>query len=189
MSTPSVPPAQPSPPANKTPTANDPNAGRSAPIPPAPDTTGAAESGAVRLTSIPTVEVRDRKRNDADFLLLDESSLDPNRHYRWVRLDENSTAVARRRRQGYRVERRHKQGGPKTLAEPDSRADDAIVIGDLILMSCPKAVAEQRREDTRRRTEQLKASTTAETERAAKEKGIQVIKDPDHGSIRQEILG
>lgn len=139
-----------------------------------------------RLTSIPSVEVRDRKRDDASFLELDDSTRDPNRYYRWVRLDDHTTSVAKRKRQGFRIERQQK-GGVRTLAEPDPRPDNAIVIGDSILMSCPLELHVQRQQSHKRRREALLQSTTAETEQALREKGVTVIKDPDHNRTSIEL--
>lgn len=139
---------------------------------------------------IPSVEVRERKRDDAQILDIDPETADPNLHYRWVRLDPNNRSINRHKRLGYQIEYRKGKGGRpgvRTLAEPDSRADGAICIGDLILMSCPKYLAEQRQETRRRRDEARLQSTSAQTEQMAKEKGVRIIKDPDHD--RETITG
>jgi hypothetical protein len=133
----------------------------------------------------PNVQTQDRKwESNADLLALVESTKEPGRHYRWVRSrgDEYHSAVAKAKLRGYRVELR-KEGGVQTVVEPDSRGDNVIAIGDVILMSCPIAVQRQREDARFRRNEALLASATAETEQMAKEKGISLIKDADHSRI------
>jgi hypothetical protein len=68
-----------------------------------------------------------------DMQQLDESTKDPNRHYRWTRGDR----VNLRKMQGYEVET-NREGGPKTIAPADDVADGTIRMGDLVLMSCPR---------------------------------------------------
>jgi hypothetical protein len=128
------------------------------------------------------INVKERKRQDRSFLDLDQTTLKPDRHYRWVRVskEEHMMQVTKHKLRNYQLET--KKGGVKTLAETDNRPDDVIAIGDLVLMSCPKLDHEQRVRDRQSRTEALLASTSAETERMAKEKGISIIKDADHGS-------
>jgi hypothetical protein len=125
--------------------------------------------------SVPSVEVRDRKRNDAEILDLVEMSKDPNRHYRWVRVDRYNTSVVKHRLRGYVAE--ISTGGIETIAEPDKRGDGHIVVGDVMLMSCPRDLYEQRVADRLARQEATLASTSAETKRMAKEKGIALIQD------------
>ena len=127
---------------------------------------------------VPTVSVHDRKRNDAAFLELDDESLDPSRHYRWVRADKNNSSVVRHRLLGYELETTG--GTVRTTATPDSRGDSAIAIGDVVLMSCPVESFEKRQLESFRRREEILVSTSAETEKRAKEKGIVLIHDEDH---------
>lgn len=133
----------------------------------------------------PDVTVKPRKRQDANILDLDQSSLDPAKHYRWVRCrkDEYMQSVQKHKLRGYQLE---KKGGVKTVVEPDDRPDGIIAIGDLVLMSCPKERHEERRREIHQRTETMLASTSATTEQMAKEKGIEIIKDRDHNKQRQE---
>lgn len=125
---------------------------------------------------IPSVQVRDQKFGEQDFQGLDPRTLNPNRHYRWVRIDANGRSVTRKKIKGYDVETIRKDG-PKTLVDPDKRGDNAIVIGDGVLMSCPKTLHEQRQRTLRKRSEDLLASTSAQTEEEARKKGVRVIKD------------
>lgn len=82
---------------------------------------------------------------------LDENTKDPNRHYRWVRTtkkdDDGSFSVTEKKRLGYEIEIT-REGGVRTLVEPDSTADGSIRMGDLVLMSCPKALRQARENDT-----------------------------------------
>lgn len=78
---------------------------------------------------------------------LDPKTLDPNRHYRWVRTvardDDGSVSVRQKEQMGYEIERL-REGGPKTIAKPDSTGDGSIRMGDLVLMSCPKVLRQER---------------------------------------------
>lgn len=139
------------------------------------------------IKTAPRVLVKARSHKDPQMLDLDQGSLDPNRHYRWVRSrgDESHMAVTKHKLRGYQVETL-KEGGPKPVVELESRPDKVIAIGDLILMSCPKEVHEKRQTARKARTEALLASTSAQTEQMAKEKGVVIVKDPDHGKTTQE---
>ena len=81
---------------------------------------------------------------------LDPRTVDPNRHYRWVRTtmkdDDQSFAVTQKQRLGYEVEK-IREGGVRTIAQPDKTGDGSIRMGDLVLMSCPKALRQARVQD------------------------------------------
>lgn len=88
------------------------------------------------------------KREDLQSIQqLDPATMDPNRHYRWVRTvardDDGSISVRQKQLLGYEIER-IREGGPMTIAKPDSTADGSIRMGDLVLMSCPKALRQER---------------------------------------------
>lgn len=123
------------------------------------------------------VTVKSRNRRDAQLLDLDEKTLDPSRHYRWVRCraDEHLQSVTKHKLRGYTLETT--EGGVKTIAEADKRPDGVIAIGDVVLMSCPKGEHEQQVRARQAHTEQLLASTSATTKEMAKEKGIKLIED------------
>lgn len=81
---------------------------------------------------------------------LREETKDPNRHYRWVRTttrdDDGSISVQQKRQLGYEIEM-HREGGVQTVAKADSTADGSIRMGDLVLMSCPKVLRQERETD------------------------------------------
>lgn len=129
---------------------------------------------------VPAIGVKDRKHEDVTFLQLEDDTMDPERHYRWVRTDANNSSVTRHKVLGYELET--KEGDVKTKATPDNRGDSAITIGDLVLMSCPKEVYDDRVRRKFTMREEILNSTAAETERRAKEKGVKILKDDDsHG--------
>lgn len=80
-------------------------------------------------------EVVSSEMRDVNSLLeLDESTLDPTRHYRWVR--RAPLAVGKAKMKGYEVV--HAESGVRTLAGfLDDAGDGTMVIGDVLLMSCP----------------------------------------------------
>lgn len=135
------------------------------------------------VRKLPDIQVKDRSHKDPGFLDLDESTLDPTRNYRWVRCrsDEHMLSIVRTKLLGYTVETL-REGGPQPRAQFDQRPDGVIAIGDLILMSCPLDKFHQRQREQEGKTEALFASVSAQTEEMAKEKGISVIKDPDHNT-------
>lgn len=75
-----------------------------------------------------------------EVLILDPESLDPTKHYRFVRNDPQN--IARKKVQGYRVVSR-KEDKVKTLTELES-TDDSIQLNDLILMCCHKSTHQAR---------------------------------------------
>lgn len=127
--------------------------------------------------SVPDVTVRDRSHNDASFLEVVESSKDPALHYRWIRLDGTNSAVTKARMRGYKEVLR---GEVDTIAEPEAKHEQYIVVGDVMLMACPKEVYQARMEKRAVRTQTLISSTTIEAERLAASRGIELIKDSDH---------
>lgn len=129
----------------------------------------------------PGIEVRSRSREDSRILDLIEDTKEPGFHYRWVRSrkDENHLAVSRAKLKGYVLV--NQKEGVKTVVAPDNRPDGTIAIGDLVLMKCKMTRYEERNREKRIQREQLLASATADTEKMAKEKGLELIKDPDHG--------
>lgn len=124
-----------------------------------------------------SIEVKDRQYTDADFLRLQEESRDPNRHYRWVRIDETNSSPVRHGLKGYVPVLR---GEVETIASPESKGEDKIILGDLMLMSCPKEDFERRQEARLKLTQDRINSTTIEAEKKAAERGVRIIKDADH---------
>lgn len=135
----------------------------------------------VRRPPLPEISVKARRQQDPGFLDLDPKSLDPSRHYRWVRCrsDEHMVTIMQTKLKGYSIER-DREDGPKTVADLDKRPDKVIAVGDLILMSCPVELFNQRQRDQFDEREALFASVSAQTQEMAKEKGITLIADPDH---------
>jgi hypothetical protein len=132
---------------------------------------------------LPDISVSNRNRGDANFLALVNE--DPTRHYRWVRCrsDEHFMSVTTTKLGGYRLE--HYDDADPTSVRPvaeveERRPDKVIAVGDLILMSCSMEDWERSLREQHNRTEALLASTSAQTEEMAKEKGISIIKDADH---------
>jgi hypothetical protein len=55
-------------------------------------------------------------------------------------------SVRQKQQLGYEIER-DREGGPKTIAKADSTGDGSIRMGDLVLMSCPKVLRQERETD------------------------------------------
>lgn len=112
---------------------------------------------------------------------LDERTMDPNRHYRWVRTtvkdDDNSFAVTQKQRLGYEIEIA-REGGVRTIAQPDKTGDGSIRMGDLVLMSCPKALRQDRVQDNLIFNER-RLGTNSETfkEKTKRQRGAKLIGD------------
>jgi hypothetical protein len=112
---------------------------------------------------------------------LDESTMDPNRHYRWV----HRPSVYRKKAKGYVVETL--EGGVKPLVDVDEKSPDgAIIVGDCILMSKPKVAYEKSVARKFKRNEDMLAATTAQTEEMAREKGVRVFKE-EKGSFQTVV--
>lgn len=127
-------------------------------------------------SNIPPVKVKNRKMRDPEMLSLLPETLDPNRHYRWVRCrtDEHLMSITKHKLAGYQLETM-REGGPQTTVEPDVHPDKRIAIGDLVLMSCPLEMYQERTRESDRRREELLAKTSAQTEETAREKGVSII--------------
>lgn len=140
----------------------------------------------VQPQTAPVVSVRARNRDDARILDLLEETKEPGYHYRWVRSrkDENHLAVSRAKLKGYVL--CTAKDGVKTVVEPDYRPDGTIAVGDLVLMKCKVADHEGRVRQRRIHNEQLLASATADTEQMARDKGLELIRDPDHGRVSEK---
>jgi len=112
---------------------------------------------------------------------LEPETMDPNRHYRWVRTtareDDGSISVRQKERMGYEIEK-VKEGGVRTIAKPDSTSDGSIRMGDLVLMSCPKALR-QERETGNLHFNERRLQTNSETfkSRAKGQRGAKLVGD------------
>lgn len=143
----------------------------------------------VQRPPLPSIGVKNRNREARHFL--DLENMDPTREYRWVRCraDEHHMSVTTSKMHGYILEHWSKEG-VRPLAdieESERRPDGVIAIGDLVLMSISKLDYEASQRAQHARTEALLASTSAQTEQMAKDKGIKVMKDPDHDHNTVEI--
>lgn len=126
---------------------------------------------------VENVEVKEREYTSADFLRLNEETRDPNLHYRWVRLDDTNSSVLKHSLKGYTPVAK---SDIETVSTPLDKGGDHVVVGDLMLMACPKDKYEARQAEVRNQTEMKLQSTTIEAERRAAEKGIKLITDKDH---------
>lgn len=134
---------------------------------------------------VASIKAHDRRRDNPSIHDLDESTMDPTRHYRWVYRGGDGLKVARAKLRGYRTEKLTK-GGVRPIAEVDSAGDGAIVIGDTVLMSCPKTRHETSRQKLHQHNEARLAATTAALEEKARQTlpsgtPVQLITDPDSG--------
>jgi hypothetical protein len=112
---------------------------------------------------------------------LDPATLDPDRHYRWVNaVNQNGISIARHKRASYVVET-YRQGGPKPIAQPDDITDGTIRMGDLILMSCPKTLRQERQVALHKVNEQRLTMNTAMTKEQARKMGVKFIQDEQTG--------
>lgn len=139
----------------------------------------ALEGLQAKVPNASSVGIRPRSHNNPGMLDLDQSTLQPGFHYRWVRCraDEHGSTIIKRKLQGYKPVTTEE--GVVTLAEPDKRPDKVIGIGDMILMKCPAHLVETRRLERRQLNEARMNATTAVTKQAAKEKGVRVIEDSE----------
>ena len=110
-----------------------------------------------------------------------EETKDPNRHYRWVRTtkrdDDGSVSVQQKFQLGYEIEYQ-KEGGVQTVATPDSTADGSIRMGDLVLMSCPKVLRQEREADNLHFNERrIQASSETFKGRTKGQRGAKLVGD------------
>lgn len=126
------------------------------------------------------VKVVDRAHQDPEMLGLDEKTLQPGWHYRWVRSrkEEHGQSVTKHRMKGYTLVK--KEEGVATNVDTDDRPDGAVAVGDLVLMKCPQALHDKRAHARRQHTEAQLASTSAVTRQMAKEKGVEIIADREN---------
>lgn len=145
-----------------------------------PPTQKPPEQEPVKQTaSLPRVMV---KREDlASVQTLDPNTKDPDRHYRWVRTtardDDGSISVRQKQLMGYEIEH-IRPGGPMTIAKPDSTSDGSIRMGDLVLMSCPKALQQEREKENFHFNERrITASSETFKSRTRGQRGAKLVGD------------
>lgn len=130
---------------------------------------------------LPKVEVTNRAYGDiASLQQLDESTLDPNKHYRWVRADP--LRIGRARMKGYTIV--EKDTGVMTMAQYiDPTTDGSIRIMDTILMACDQQEW-LRRKDGRtgtehRFSEKRLTAPKKQFKRRARERKFRVLRDDE----------
>jgi hypothetical protein len=117
---------------------------------------------------IPNVRITER-RDVHSMLQLDDSTVDENRHYRFVRRD--SMAMTKAKLKGYSLELT-REGGPRLLGEVnEDAADGTISVGDVVLMSCPKELFQQGRDEIDRQNEAMLSQPADEAVQKIKEAG------------------
>lgn len=122
--------------------------------------------------SAPVGRVQTQRADILEQQELDPSTIDSNKHYRWVRFGDESR-VRRLERRGYTVEH-YVKGGVRPLGQPDSTEDGTIRFGDLILMSCPKHMREATEQALFRTNEnRLKSAATEQFRQKAQQKGVE----------------
>lgn len=114
-----------------------------------------------------------------DALALDESTLDPNLHYRFV----HPRNMAKRKVQGYEVVLRSESGvrlmsdDPHLKAKEETSADDLIRVGQTILMACEKKRFNERRRQNALLTQQRLGSSEVKFQQEARKRGVRSITD------------
>jgi hypothetical protein len=90
------------------------------------------------------VEGKDR-RHQSDSAILDEETLDPNMHYRFIQ--ERPTSISRAKLKGYRLVRPSETDVRTLYDQEDQPGEDIIKHGDRILMAIPKSKHHRNRRD------------------------------------------
>lgn len=123
------------------------------------------------------VQVSSRRRRGEDRSALDPATTKPDRHYHWFRRDHSDLTSMRMK--GYTPENVSKEGHARPIHDHETTPAGEIVMGDLILASCPKDLYEGSRKDLSSTNEGLLNSTAAATEEEARAKGVKIIKDKE----------
>jgi hypothetical protein len=125
-----------------------------------------------------------RVLDDSDkfsILDLDESTLDPERHYRWGRADPNR--IARLKAKGYIIEEVPEEEDQRIrnkLGEvAGDTTDGTYRLGDLILMSTKKVYNRVRRVRVRRLTKERIGEAKKKFKKLARKARVEVITDKE----------
>lgn len=87
------------------------------------------------MPNLPNVDVRNLEHDNIQTLLeLDPATMDPNKHYRWVRAEARKLGNAKIK--GYTIEYKEKGGVQTRAGYMDDTADGSIRVQDVVLMSC-----------------------------------------------------
>lgn len=118
-------------------------------------------------------QVNDRL-DPEDALSLDEETLDPNQHYRFV----HPRNMAKRKAQGYEVVLRSATKVRLMSDDPNlksSSADDLIKVGNTVLMSCDLKRFHERRRAVSRLAKDRLGSSEAKFQTEAKKRGVRSL--------------
>ena len=109
-------------------------------------------------------------------LQLDESTLNPEMHYRWV--TEHPLKIARAKMKHYEIV--HQDSGVRTLAGYiDSSEDGIIRIGDVILMACPKGEFVARKKGQRKFAENRLSAPASQFRKQAKKRRVRILREEE----------
>ena len=90
------------------------------------------------------IDAKDR-RHASESAILDEDTLDPNMHYRFIQ--ERPTSLSRARLKGYRLVKPSETDVRTLFDQEDKPGEDIIKHGDRVLMAIPKSKHHQHRRD------------------------------------------
>ena len=107
--------------------------------------------------------------------ILDESTLDPRMHYRFIQV--RSKRVSQAKRMGYVTVDRDEHGVRTLAGDDQDDGSGAIVDGDTVLMMIPKDRHERRRRDSQRKRISRLRSADRRFRQLAEESGIRVAED------------
>lgn len=124
------------------------------------------------LPKVSTHEFRDVQ----SLLELDQATLDPTRHYRWIR--ESPLKVGKAKMRGYEVV--HQDDGVQTLAGFLDDAGDGIMrIGDVILMSCPLKGYRTRKRAQQKFANARLAAPAKQFKKNARRRQVRILREED----------
>lgn len=125
-----------------------------------------------KLPEVHTSEIRDVN----SLLELNPETLDPTKHYRWVR--ESPLKIGKAKMRGYEVV--HQDDGVQTLAGFIDDAGDGIMrIGDVILMSCPLPGYRARKRAQLKFANARLAAPAKQFKKNARRRRVRILKEED----------
>jgi len=126
---------------------------------------------------MPIADVSSRE-DPQDALTLDEETLDPGLHYRFV----HPRNLAKRKAQGYEVVLRS-ETGVKLMSDEESvkTADDLVRFGNTILMSCAISKYNERRIKQSKLSAARLGAGESEFQQGAKRRGVRTITEKGEG--------
>lgn len=131
---------------------------------------------AKREPKLPEVKAQEL-REVSTLLELDPETMDPIKHYRWVR--SHPLQVGKARMRGYAIEEK-REGGVRTLAGfLDDTGDSTMRVGDVILMSCDLKEFRKRKRAQVKVSEARLSAPAKQFKRNARRRRVRVIKDEE----------